>query len=285
MNKLPVAKRAQILSMLCEGASMRSVSRLADVSINTVSKLLVDAGCVCSDFHDEMVQGVRSKRVQVDEIWSFTYAKAKNVAAAKAAPDGAGDTWTWTGIDADSKLIVSWLVGARDAEYATAFINDLRERIATRIQLTSDGHRPYLAAVEDTFGADVDYAVLQKLYGADPENEKRYSPAKCIGVECKIIQGDPNPKHISTSYVERVNLTMRMANRRFTRLTNAFSKKFDNHVHMVALYTVWYNWVRIHKTLRVTPAMAAGLTDRLWDMTEVVEMIDRASLVPATQSE
>jgi len=285
MNKLPVAKRAQILSMLCEGASMRSVSRLADVSINTVSKLLVDAGRACSDFHDEMVQGVHSKRVQVDEIWSFTYAKAKNVAAAKAAPDGAGDTWTWTGIDADSKLIVSWLVGARDAEYATAFINDLRERIATRIQLTSDGHRPYLDAVEDAFGADVDYAVLQKLYGADPENEKRYSPAKCIGVECRIIQGDPNPKHISTSYVERVNLTMRMANRRFTRLTNAFSKKFDNHVHMVALYTVWYNWVRIHKTLRVTPAMAANLTDRLWDMTEVVEMIDRASLVPATQSE
>jgi IS1 family transposase len=285
MNKLPVAKRAQILSMLCEGASMRSVSRLADVSINTVSKLLVDAGRACSDFHDEMVQGVRSKRVQVDEIWSFTYAKAKNVASAKAAPDGAGDTWTWTGIDADSKLIVSWLVGARDAEYATAFINDLRDRIATRIQLTSDGHRPYLDAVEDAFGADVDYAILQKLYGADPENEKRYSPAKCIGVECRIIQGKPNPAHISTSYVERVNLTMRMANRRFTRLTNAFSKKFDYHVHMVALYTVWYNWVRIHKTLRVTPAMAAGLTERLWDMTEVVEMIDRASLVPAAQSE
>jgi IS1 family transposase len=293
MNKLPVAKRIQILSMLCEGASMRSVSRLADVSINTVAKLLVDAGRVCAQFHDETVRGLRSKRVQVDEIWSFTYAKKKNLTPEIAEKvGGAGDTWTWTALDADSKLIVSWLVGARDAAYANAFINDVAERVTGRIQLTSDGHKPYLEAVEGAFGADVDYAVLQKLYGADPENEKRYSPAKCIGVDCKIVTGDPNPKHISTSYVERQNLTMRMHMRRFTRLTNAFSKKFENHVHMVALYTVFYNFTKIHKTTRVTPAMAAGLMDRVWDMADVVRLIEQAemdamveTLVPAAHAE
>lgn len=286
MNRLPVAKRAQILAMLCEGSSMRSVSRLADVSINTVSKLLVQAGRVCAEFHDEKVRGVRSKRVQVDEIWSFTYAKQKNVADAAKAPLAAGDTWTWTGIDADSKLIVSWLVGGRDTEYAVAFINDLRDRIATRIQLTSDGHKPYLAAVEDAFGADVDYAVLQKIYGAEANPEKRYSPAVCLGSKQEIVSGSPNPKHISTSYVERQNLTMRMHMRRFTRLTNAFSKKFENHMHMVALYTVFYNWTKIHKTLRTTPAMAAGLTERVWDMADVVALIAESEmLVPAAQAE
>lgn len=286
MNRLPAAKRIQILSLLCEGASMRSVSRLADVSINTVSKLLVQAGRLCAEFHDEKVRNVRSRRVQVDEIWSFTYAKQKNVAGATKAPLAAGDTWTWTALDADSKLIISWLVGGRDTEYAIAFMNDVRERVSTRIQLTSDGHRPYLVAVEEAFGADVDYAVLQKIYGADPGNETRYSPAVCLGTKRETISGDPNQKHISTSYVERSNLTMRMHMRRFTRLTNGFSKKFENHMHMVALYAVFYNFTKIHKTLRVTPAMAAGLTDRVWDMSDVVALIEESEmLVPAAHAE
>ena len=255
---------------------MRSTSRLADVSINTVTKLLVDAGEACARFHDEQVRGVKARRVQVDEIWSFTYAKQKNVETAKSAPEGAGDTWTWTGLDADSKLIVSWLVGPRDAGSAYTFVEDLAARLAGRIQLTSDGLRLYLDAVEAAFGADVDYSQLVKLYGTAVENETRYSPATCLGCVAKTVTGDPGPKHISTSYVERQNLTMRMSMRRFTRLTNGFSKKIRNHVHMVALYTVWYNWVRIHKTLRVTPAMQAGLTDHLWDMTTIVELIDQA---------
>jgi IS1 family transposase len=274
MNKLPVAKRAQILSTLCEGASMRSVSRLADVSINTVSKLLVDAGRLCAAFHDDQVRGVKAQRVQVDEIWSFTYAKAKNVPKAKKAPSGAGDTWTWTGLDADSKLIVSWLVGPRDAGSAFTFTGDLKSRLANRVQLTSDGLKLYLDAVEDVFGADIDYAQLVKLYGASGENETRYSPAKCIGCISKEITGQPDPKHISTSYVERQNLTMRMHMRRFTRLTNGFSKKLDNHVHMVALYAVFYNFTKIHKSLKVTPAMQTGLTDHLWSMEDVVRLLE-----------
>jgi len=284
MNKLPAAKRAQILSLLCEGTSMRAISRLVDVSINTVSKLLVDAGTVCAEFHDEQVRKVPAKRVQVDEIWSFTYAKQKNVAKARKAVEGAGDTWTWTGLDADSKLIVSWLVGPRDAGSAYAFVNDLASRLANRIQLTSDGLKLYVDAVEDAFGADVDYAQLVKLYGASGENETRYSPAKCLGCISHEVTGDPDPKHVSTSYVERQNLTMRMHIRRFTRLTNGFSKKLANHIHMVALYTVFYNFTKIHKTLRVTPAMQAGLTDRVWSMTDVVTLIEQAEmLVPAAQ--
>lgn len=286
MNKLPVAKRAQILSMLCEGSSMRSVSRLADVSINTVSKLLVDAGRVCAAFHDEKVRGVKSRRVQVDEVWSFTYAKQKHVEKAKKAPEGAGDTWTWTGLDADSKLIISWLVGSRDAVYASAFVNDLASRLRNRIQLTSDGLKLYLEAVEEGFGGDIDYAQLVKLYGASGEPDTRYSPAKCLGCITQPVTGEPGPKHISTSYVERQNLTMRMHMRRFTRLTNAFSKKFENHVHMVALYTVFYNWTKIHKTLRVTPAMQAGLTDRVWDIADVVALIEQSEmLVSAAQAD
>jgi len=280
MNKLPIAKRVQILSMLCEGSSMRSISRVCDVSINTVSKMLIDAGSVCASFHDAKVRGVKAKRVQVDEAWAFTYAKQKNVATAKAAPDGSGDTWTWTGLDADSKLIVQWFVGGRDGYSAKLFIDDLASRLANRVQLTSDGLRVYLQAVEDAFGADVDYAQLVKLYGDSPEAEKRYSPAECIGARKTPIEGNPDPAHISTSYVERQNLTMRMHMRRFTRLTNAFSKKFENHVHMVALYAVWYNWIRIHKTLRVTPAMAAGLTTKLMGMEDVVAMIDAVAAKP-----
>jgi IS1 family transposase len=281
MNKLPLEKRVQILSMLCEGSSMWAVSRIADVSFNTVAKLLADAGQVCAAFHDEKVRDVTAKRVQVDEIWSFTYAKAKNIPTAKAAPQGAGDTWTWTAIDADSKLIISWLVGGRDGEYAMAFMDDLRSRLANRVQLTSDGHRAYLEAVESAFGGDVDYAQLVKLYGASPESAKgRYSPAECTGIRKTRIEGDPDPKYVSTSYAERQNLTMRMHMRRFTRLTNAFSKKFESHVHMVALYTVWYNFVRQHKSLRVSPAMAAGLTDRLWSMEDISALVDAAAPKP-----
>lgn len=278
MNKLPLAKRVQILSMLCEGSSMRSISRVVDVSINTVSKLLVDAGKACAAFHDERVRGVTSKRIQCDEIWSFTYAKQKNVASAKAAPEEAGDTWTWTALDADSKLILSWLVGGRDSEYAMAFMDDLRSRLANRVQLTTDGHRAYLEAVEGAFGGDIDYAMLVKLYGAAPESFKgRYSPAECIGARKERIEGNPDKAHVSTSYVERQNLTMRMQMRRFTRLTNGFSKKFENHMHMVAVYTVWYNFVKMHKTLRMTPAMASGVSDRLWSMEDLAVMVDEAA--------
>lgn len=281
MNKLPTAKRAQILSLLCEGSSMRSISRVCDVSINTVAKILEDAGAVCMAFHDATVQGVKAKRVQVDEIWSFTYAKQKNVGTAKAAPEGAGDTWTWTALDADNKLIIGWFVGGRDGDCANAFMHDVAGRLANRVQLTSDGHRAYLEAVEGAFGADVDYAQLVKIYGASPESAKgRYSPAECTGIVKSRVEGDPDPKHISTSYVERQNLTMRMHMRRFTRLTNGFSKKFQSHVNMVALYTVFYNFTKIHKTLRVTPAMAAGITDKLMTMEDIVALIDAAADKP-----
>ena len=280
MNKLPLAKRVQILSMLCEGSSMRSIARVCDVSFNTVAKLLIDAGKVCAAFHDERVRDVNATRVQVDEIWSFTYAK-QNVAKAKAAPVEAGDTWTWTAIEADTKLIVSWLVGGRDGEYALAFMDDLRSRLANRVQLTSDGHKAYLEAVEGAFGADIDYAMLVKLYGTAPESAKgRYSPAECIGARKEVIEGDPDWNHVSTSYAERQNLTMRMHMRRFTRLTNAFSKRIENHFYALAIYFVFYNFVRIHKTLRVTPAMAAGVTDRLLNMEDIAELVDAAAPKP-----
>ena len=282
MNKLPSKTRAMILAMLCEGSSMRSISRLTDTSINTVSKLLVDAGNACAAFHDEKVRGVKAARVQCDEIWSFTYAKQKNVPTAKAAPEDAGDTWTWTALDADTKLIVGYLVGGRDAEYANAFMGDVAERLATRVQLTTDGHKAYLEAVEGAFGADVDYAQLVKLYGdvKGKTPERKYSPSECTGIKKRRVEGNPDEAHVSTSYVERQNLTMRMHMRRFTRLTNAFSKKFENHAHMVAIYTVWYNWCRIHKTLRITPAMAAGLTDRVWDLSDIVAFMDERAPKP-----
>ena len=277
MNKLPAEKRATILSLLCEGNSLRAVTRITGVSINTVTKLLVDAGRACEAFHDRAVRNVVAKRVQCDEIWSFTYAKAKNVADAKAAPDGAGDTWTWTALDADSKLIIGWLVGGRDGGYAAAFMEDIAGRLANRVQLTTDGHKAYLDAVDGAFGCDVDYAMLDKIYGASPESAKgRYSPADCIGAKKKRVEGRPDPAHVSTSYVERQNLTMRMHMRRFTRLTNAFSKKVENHAYAVALHFVFYNFVRIHKTLRVTPAMAAGLTDRLWEIRDIVALVEAA---------
>jgi IS1 family transposase len=276
MNKLAPEKRIQILAMLCEGSSMRSISRVADVSINTVSKLLVDAGKACAAFHDDRVRGVRARRVQVDEIWSFTGAKQKNVAAMKKPVDGAGDTWTWTAIEADTKLLITWLVGGRDSDYAIAFMDDLRDRLANRVQLTSDGHKAYLEAVEGAFGGVVDYAMLVKLFGAAPESFKgRYSPAECIGSRKERIEGSPDPKHVSTSYAERQNLTMRIQMRRFTRLTNAFSKKFENHMHMVALYTVWYNFVKQHKSLKgLSPAMAAGVSETLWSVADIAKMVE-----------
>lgn len=282
MNKLPLHKRVQILSMLCEGSSMRSISRVTGVSINTVSKMLVDAGNACAAFHDAAVRNVEAKRIQADEVWSFCYAKQKNVAKAKAAPEEAGDVWTWTAIDADSKLIVSYLVGDRDASYADAFMGDLAGRLANRVQLTTDGHKTYLEAVEGAFGADVDYAMLVKIYG-EPQGakqERRYSPGECCGTRKEIIEGEPETKDISTSYVERSNLSLRMHNRRFTRLTNAFSKKFENHVHMVSLYTVFYNFVRIHKTLKMSPAMVAGVTDELLEMEDIVKLIDARAPKP-----
>ena len=277
MNKLPLAKRVQILSMLCEGSSMRSISRVADVSINTVSSLLVDAGKACAAHHDATVRGVRSKRIQADEIWSFCYAKAKNVPTAKAAPEDAGDVWTWTALDADSKMIVSYLIGGRDADYANEFMQDVAGRVANRVQLTTDGHRAYLEAVEGAFGADIDYAMLVKQYGAPEGALGRYSPGECTGISLRLVDGGPDLAHVSTSYVVRQNLTMRMSMRRFTRLTNAFSKKAENHAHMVALYTTWYNFARQHKTLRCSPAMAAGLSSTLWSMADVVALIDAAA--------
>ena len=277
MNKLPFETRAQILHLLCEGQSIRAVTRITQVSKNTVTKLLIDAGRACMTYHDATVRNVATKRVQVDEIWSFTYAKQKNVATAKAAPDGAGDTWTWTAIDADSKMILSYLIGGRDGECAMWFIDDLRSRLANRVQLTSDGHKAYLQAVEGAFGAEVDYAQLVKMYGAAPDSAKgRYSPAESIGARKQWIEGDPDPKHVSTSYAERSNLTMRMHIRRFTRLTNAFSKKVENHAYAVALHMMYYNFVRIHSTLRMTPAMAAGVSDRLWEIGDIVKLVEAA---------
>ena len=280
MNKLPLSKRVQILAMLCEGSSMRSISRVADVSINTVSKLLVEAGEACLAIHDKTVRNVKASRIQCDEIWSFCHAKQKNVATAKAAPEGAGDVWTWTALDADTKLIVSFFVGDRSGESAMVLMDDLRTRLANRVQLTTDGHKAYLEAVEGAFGSDVDFAQLIKLYGPTITAPGRYSPAECIGAKKQRVMGSPDIAHVSTSYVERQNLTMRMSMRRFTRLTNAFSKKLDNHIHALALYFAFYNFCRIHKTLRVTPAMAAGITDRLWSLEDIVAKIDAMAPPP-----
>ena len=261
---------------------MRSISRIVDVSINTVSKLLVEAGEACLSLHDETVRNVKASRIQCDEIWSFCYAKDKNVACAKGAPEGAGDVWTWTALDADTKLIVSYFIGDRSGEAAMVLMDDLRARLSNRVQLTTDGHRAYLEAVEGAFGADVDFAQLVKIYG-EPSgvgNERRYSPGECCGTRKVRIEGNPDIGHVSTSHVERQNLTMRMSMRRFTRLTNAFSKKLENHIHALALYFVFYNFCRIHKSLRVSPAMAAGITDRLWSLEDVIAKIDEMAPAP-----
>ncbi len=271
MNKIPLEKRIQILEMLCEGSSMRSISRVVDVSINTVSKLLVDAGNACAKYHDEHVRGVVSKRVQCDEIWSFLYAKERTARVLDL--NGAGDAWTWTALDADSKLIISYMVGQRDAGCAMILMDDLKSRLASRIQLTTDGHKAYVEAVEDAFAGDIDYSMLIKLYGDSPTGEKRYSGSECVGTKKSKIAGNPDLKTVSTSYVERQNLNMRMGMRRFTRLTNGFSKKLANHCHALALYFMFYNFVRIHKTLRMTPAMKAGLAQELWSMEDIDALI------------
>lgn len=274
MNKLDHETRARILHLLCEGNSIRAVTRLTGASKTTVSKLVVDAGHACAWYQDRALRNLTCKRVQVDEIWNFVYAKQKNVPHAKAAPANAGDVWTWVATDAESKLIASWFVGGRDSDSAIIFMDDLAARLSNRIQLTSDGHRAYLEAVEGAFGADVDYAQLVKLYGPSPEGEKRYSPAECIGCHKHRVEGDPDPKHVSTSFAERNNLNIRMHSRRFTRLTNAFSKKVENHALAVALHTMYYNFVGIHQTLRTTPAMAAGVTKRLWEIGDIVDVLE-----------
>ena len=274
MNRLTLAQRAQILGLLVEGNSLRATSRVADCSINTVTKLLVDVGTACAEYQDKTLRRLPCKRIQCDEIWSFCYAKQKNVPDTLKGVFGYGDVWTWTAICADTKLIASWMVGTRDGDAAKAFIADLAGRLASRVQLTTDGHKVYLQAVEDAFGAKVDYAMLVKLYGAPQgrENERRYSPAECAGAIKGTVQGKPDPAYVSTSYVERQNLTMRMSMRRFTRLTNGFSKKVDNHMHAVALHFMYYNFGRIHKTLRVTPAMEARVSDHVWSLEEIAAL-------------
>jgi IS1 family transposase len=272
MNKLPTEKRIQVLHALVEGNSLRATARLADVSFNTVAKLFVDAAKACLDYQDKALRNLSCKRLQLDEIWSFVYAKQKNVPDNKVG--SAGDIWTWVAIDADTKLVPSWRVGDRSTHTARDFVDDLASRLTHRVQITTDGHRPYLEAIEGAFGADIDYAMLVKVYGADPAGEKRYSPAECLGAVKTRIEGNPDPNHVSTSYVERQNLTMRMSIRRFTRLTNAFSKKVENHALSVALHYMHYNFCRIHKTLRVTPAMAASVTDKLWSISDIVAVLE-----------
>jgi IS1 family transposase len=274
MNKLTHDKRVHILNLLVEGLSMRATARIADVAFNTVAKLFIETAEVCAEYQDKAFRNLTCKRLQLDEIWSFVYAKAKNV------PDGkqgqAGDVWTWVAIDADTKLVPSWRIGNRDGATACEFVTDLAGRLANRVQITSDGHRPYVEAVENSFGSEVDFAQLIKIYGETVEGQKRYSPAECIGAKKSKVVGNPDLCCVSTSFVERQNLTMRMSIRRFTRLTNAFSKKIDNHAHSVALHYMHYNFVRIHKTLRVTPAMAAGVTNRLWTIGDIVHLVEQA---------
>jgi IS1 family transposase len=274
MNKLTTAKRAAILRCLVEGNSIRSTGRITGASKNTIAKLLVDAGKACSAYHDEHVRNVKAERVQCDEIWAFVGCKQKNVK--EGADEWRGDVWTWTAMESSSKLVISWLVGGRDGEYALAFMDDLRDRLANRAQLTTDGHKAYLDAVEEAFGADIDYAQLVKLYGEPAEKgpERKYSPSVCTGAKKQHVMGSPDRKHVSTSHVERQNLTMRMCMRRFTRLTNGFSKKIENHEASVALHFMYYNFCRIHQTLRVTPAMAAGITDRLWDVEDIAALLE-----------
>lgn len=273
MNRLSLEKRTQIIGMLVEGNSLRSTSRVADVSINTVTKLLVDVGMACLNYHDENVRNVDAKKVQCDEIWSFVYAKEKNLPEHLQGKFGLGSIWTWVAIDPETKLVISFLVGNRDADYANFFMSDVAKRLKYRVQLTTDGLKAYLEAVTDAFGSKIDYAQLVKLYGESLDSEHRYSPSECTGTKKNVVSGNPNPKDISTSIIERQNLTMRMSMRRFTRLTNGFSKKIENHKYAIALHFMYYNFVRIHKSLRVTPAMQAGLTKKLWNVEDIANLV------------
>jgi IS1 family transposase len=274
MHRLALAKRAQILGLLLEGMSLRAASRLADCSINTVTKLLVDVGQACAEYQDGALRNLPCKRIQCDEVWSFVGVKQKNVPAEKQGVFGMGDVWTWTAIDADTKLVASWMVGTRDGDATKAFIGDLSDRLASRVQLTTDGHKVYVEAVETAFGGGIDYAMLVKTYGEGPKSpERKYSPLEFVCAAKKDITGSPDPAHVSTSYVKRQNLTMRMSMRRFTRLTNGFSKKVDNHAHAIALHFMYYNFGRIHKTLSVTPAMEAGVSDHVWSLEEIAGLV------------
>lgn len=274
MNKSSRERRAQILGMMVEGVSIRATSRMTGASKNTIVKLLADAGQACSEYQDRTLINLPCKRLQADEIWSFVYSKQKNVPEDKRGQFGYGDVWTWTALCADTKLVPSWYVGTRDADSAYTFLRDLAGRLTNRVQLTTDGHAAYLNAVNEAFARDIDYAMLVKKYGNAPEAEKRYSPPICLGTERTIIRGRPDLAHISTSYVERQNLSMRMGIRRFTRLTNAFSKKLENHIHALSIYFMHYNFVRQHQTLRVSPAMEAGVSNKLWSLMDVVAMIE-----------
>jgi IS1 family transposase len=274
MNKLSPERRTQVIRALVEGNSIRATCRITGTAKGTVLRLLAEVGAACAEYQDKHLRNLSCQRVQCDEIWSFCYAKQKNVPDEKQGTFGFGNVWTWTAICADTKLVPSWFLGTRDADSAWAFMDDLRSRLANRVQLTTDGRNVYITAVEHAFGSDVDYAMLVKLYGPGPQDESRYSPPACIGTETQIIMGQPDPKHISTSYVERQNLTMRMSMRRFTRLTNAFSKKLENLDHAVALHFMHYNFCRVHKTLGTTPAVAAGVADHEWTIEEVVNLLE-----------
>lgn len=276
MNKLNTAERARVIGCLVEGMSIRATVRITGVAKNTVAKLLVDVGRACREYQDKALVGLSSKRIQCDEIWSFVYSKQKNVPDDLRGVFGVGDVWTWTAICADSKLVLSHLVANRSADAAHVFMHDVAGRLKSRVQLTTDGHKPYLTAVEDAFGSEIDYAMLVKLYGNEGSNRDpstRYSPAQCTGAEVVPINGNPDLRHVSTSYAERQNLTMRMSMRRFTRLTNGFSKKVDNLEAAVSLHFMYYNFARVHQTLRVTPAMEAGVADHVWTLDEIAALV------------
>jgi IS1 family transposase len=276
MNKLSTAKRVQVVKALVEGNSLRSITRMVGCSINTVTKLLVDLGTSCEAFHDEHVRNVPSKRVQCDEIWTFCYARKENLPEDLRGVFGYGDLWTWVGQDADSKLVLSWIVGRRNAETAHPFMHDLASRLTSRVQLTTDGLHAYLEATDAAFASDIDYARLIKVYGSDPNAEKRYAPPVCLETKVQVVSGNPAIEHISTSYIERQNLQMRMSMRRFTRLTNGHSKKVENHEHALALHYMHYNFGRVQKAIGGTPAMAAGLASRPWSIEEIVGLLDMA---------
>jgi IS1 family transposase len=275
MNRMDTTRRAAVIRCLIEGNSINSTVRMTGAAKNTVLKLLVEIGSACSGYMDRAMRNLKCKRLQTDEAWSFVYAKQKNVKPEHFEDEGyAGDVWTWVAIDADTKLIPSWFIGMRDAASARTFMEDLASRLLNRVQLTTDGHKPYLVAVDRAFGEEIDYAMLVKIYGESPEPQKRYSPATCIGCERHSVTGNPDPDHISTSYVERQNLTMRMSMRRFTRLTNGFSKKLENHGASVALYMMYYNFGRKHQTLGTTPAVKAGVADHIWSVEEIISLLE-----------